>query len=167
MDDEASCAVYGQVVLTGQEAVEAASAYPPMIVGSCFDSSEILAGVYHDLRIAEGARSALLPGDTRPRTIHHGWCVRQDGVVIDSVFAQEIEQDQDLDLAAVQVTYTERVVTEAHHSRPKGQLRDEIRRRANLERPPLRTKRLRQKFAEQQRDAWCEAVRQTGPVRGA
>jgi hypothetical protein len=43
-------------ILTGQQVIEAASAYPSMIVTMCYDSAEILAGVYQELRIAEGKR---------------------------------------------------------------------------------------------------------------
>jgi hypothetical protein len=146
-------------ILTGQEVIEAASAYPPMIVTMCYDSAEILAGIYQELRIAEGARSSVLPGVTEPRTIEHGWCVKPDGTIIDSVFSLEIASDPSLDPASVQVTYSEHVTDSAQHTRPKGQLRDRIRYMANRARPPLRGPRQRWKFAEQQRDAWVAAAK--------
>jgi hypothetical protein len=146
------------MILTGQEVIEAASAYPSMLVTMCYDSAEILSGVYQELRIAEGTRSSLLPGLIEPRTIEHGWCVKPDGTIIDPVFSLEIASDPDLDRASVQVTYSEYVTHGVQHSRPAGQLRDEIRRRANRAKPPLRRPSQRWKFAEEQRDAWVAAA---------
>jgi len=148
----------GPTTLTGQEVIDAASAYPPMIVTMCYDSAEILAGSYPELRIAEGTRSSLLPGVTDPRTVEHGWCVKQDGTIIDPVFSLEIARQPDLDPASVEVTYTEHVTHETQHTRPAGQLRDRIRYMANRARPPLRKPSQRWKFAEAQRDAWVAAA---------
>lgn len=152
-------------ILTGQEVIESASAYPPMIVTMCYDSAEILAGVYQELRIAEGTRSSELPGATEPRMIEHGWCVKPDGTIIDPVFSLEIVSDPDLDPASVQVIYSEHATHSVPHSRPAGQLRDEIRRRANRAKPLLRKPSQRWKFAEQQRDAWIDAADQAARSR--
>jgi hypothetical protein len=146
--------------LTGQQIIDAASTYPPMIVGNCYDSAEILAGVYSELRIVEGARAAIWPGISAPRTIEHGWCVDADGTVIDAVFTAEVEKDAELDLDAVSVTYTETRATDVTHSRIAGKLRDEVRRRAASTRPALRTKNLRWAFAEEQRDLFLKATRE-------
>lgn len=158
MKDENVAGVDKPVVLTGQEVIDAASDYPPMIVSMCYDSAEILAGVYSELRFAEGTRAAELPGVAEPRRIEHGWCVKQDGTIIDPVFTQELANDPGLDPAAVRVTYTEHVPQGVSHPRPAGVLRDEIRRRALAERPPLVSARRRWKFAEKQRDAWVAAA---------
>jgi hypothetical protein len=148
------------VVLTGQEIIDAASEYPPMIVSMCYDSAEILAGVYSELRIAEGTRSADLPGVAELRRIDHGWCVKQDGTIVDSVFSQELANDDpELDPATIRVTYTEQVLKNVPHSRQPGVLRDEIRQRARAERPPLVSARRRWKFTEKQRDKWVAAAK--------
>jgi hypothetical protein len=152
-------------VLTGQEIIEAASAYPPMIMTMCYDSAEILVGVYQELRIAEGTRSSVPLGVTEPRTIAHGWCVKPDGTIIDPVFSQEIASDPDLDPNTVRVTYSEHVTHDAQHCRPAGQLRDQVRHRANRARPPLRRPSQRWKFAEEQRDAWVAAANQAAGRR--
>jgi hypothetical protein len=145
------------IVLTGQEVIDAASEYPPMIVAMCYDSAEILAGVYSELRIAEGTRSADWPDISVPRRVEHGWCVRrEDGFIIDSVFAQEIAHEQ-VDPQTIQVTYIEHAVL--LQSRPVGQLRDAIRTRAMAARPPLVSRRRRWRFTEQQRDAFVVAAR--------
>jgi hypothetical protein len=146
-----------RVVLSGQQVIDAASDYPPMIVGMCYDSAEILAGVYSELRIAEGTRSAELPS-AGARLTEHGWCVKQDGSIIDPVFAQELENDPELDPAAIRVTYTEEALQHVAHTRPPGVLRDEIRRRAGEERPPLVSASRRWKFAERQRDMFTSAA---------
>jgi hypothetical protein len=151
--------------LTGQEVIDAASAYPSMIVTMCYDSAEILAGIYPELRMAEGTRSSLLPGATAPRTIEHGWCVKQDGTIIDAVFSQEITREPHIDPTSVQVTYIEHVTNGTQHSRPAGHLRDQIRHRANRARPALRKPSQRWKFAEEQRDTWVTAANQAARRR--
>jgi hypothetical protein len=146
------------VVLSGRQVINAAADYPPMIVGMCYDSAEILAGVFSELRTAEGTRNSELPGATE-RVIEHGWCVKQDGTIIDSVFAQELENEPGLDLASIRVTYTEEALRHVAHTRSSGVLRDEIRRRARAERPPLVSANRRWKFAERQRDLFSAATR--------
>jgi hypothetical protein len=142
------------VALNGQQIIHAASYYPPMIVGFCYDSAEILAGVYHELRTADGIRSAELPGDEEPREIEHGWCVKQDGTIIDAVFAEELMNDPDP--AAVRVTYSEIPLSSPSRSGRPGALRDAIKKIASEERPPLISKNRKRKFAEKQRDMFRE-----------
>jgi hypothetical protein len=152
-----------RVVLSGQQVIDAASEYPPMIVGMCYDSAEILAGVYSELRIKEGIRSAKIPG-TDARVIEHGWCAKQDDTIIDSVFAQELDNDPKLDPATIQVTYIEATPEHVVHTRQLGVLRNEIRRRVRQEGPPLVSASRRWRFAEKQRDLFIEAVRRTSSV---
>jgi hypothetical protein len=148
-----------RVTFTGQAVLDAASYYPPMIIGHCYDSAEILAGVYSELRTADGIRLAKLPGDEKQRRIEHGWCVKQDGTIVDAVFAEEIMNDPELDPAAITVTYIELIQSQATGSGRLGVLRDEIRRRAREATPPLVSPQRRWKFAEKERDKfqrWLE-----------
>ena len=153
------------VIMTGQEVIEAASDYPPMIVTMCYDSAEILAGVYTELRIAEGTRSAELPDVSVPRQVDHCWCVKRDGTIIDPVFSQEIASDLELDAADVQVTYAERPLGHVPHLRAPGVLLAEIRRRARAEKPPLVSGRRRWKFVEKQRDLLVAAADRAAVAR--
>lgn len=149
----------GRMTLTGQAILDAASQYPPMIVGHCYDSAEILAGVYDELRTAYGIRLALLPGDKKPRRIEHGWCVKQDGTIIDAVFAEEVMNDPKLDPTTISVTYVELTELDAPGFGEPGVLRDEIRKRARKATPPLISQQRRWKFAEKERDKfrrWLE-----------
>jgi len=141
-----------QKVLTGQEVIDFASEYPPMIVSFCYDSAEILAGVYHELRTAEGTRSSIIPGIDEPRLIEHGWCVRRDGRIVDSVFTEELSGEPEWNPAAIVVTYTEGTLSANARGGQPGALRKEIWRRARDERPPLLSAQQRWVFAEMQRD---------------
>ena len=147
MKDEYVPSERRRVVLSGQQLTDAASGYPPMIVSMRYDSAEILAGVYSELRIKEGMRSAKIPG-VDERVISHVWCEKQDGTIIDSVFAQELENDPKLDPATIQITYIEATPEHVAHTRQPGVLRDEIRRRVRQERPPIVSASRRWKFAE-------------------
>src|ERR1700743_3604009 len=101
MKDRIASTGVSRTTLTGQQVLEAASEYPPMLVSFCYDSTEILSGVYEELRTAEGIRFAELPGVDKPRRIEHGWCVKSDGTIIDAVFAEELQNDPELDPAAI------------------------------------------------------------------
>jgi hypothetical protein len=149
-----------RVVLSGQQVIDAASEYLPMIAGMCYDSAEILAGVYSELQIKEGTRSAKIP-EADARVIGHGWCAKKDGTIIDPAFAQELENDPKLDPAVIQITYIEATAEHVAHTRQLGVLRDEIRRRVRRERPPLVSASRRWRFAEKQRDLFIAAVRRT------
>ncbi len=155
-NDEALESVEAQM-LTGQKVIEAASSYPPMILTMCYAFSEILVGVYPELRFTEGTRSASWPGINNPRQIAHSWCVKVDGTIIDSVFSQEVAQDPDLDPAVIQVTYVEHEVQNVPHSLSPGVLRATVQRRARAVRPRLRTAQQRWEFAELQREEWIDA----------
>lgn len=151
----------GRTTLTGQQVLEAASEYPSMLVSFCYDSADILSGVYGELRTAEGIRLAELPGVDKTRRIEHGWCVKQDGTIIDAVFAEELKSDPELDPAAIRVTYVELGFLGADRSGQPGALREEVRRRARQANPLLVSAQRRWKFAEKERDkfrSWLEAT---------
>lgn len=157
----------GRATLTGQQVLEAASEYPSMLVRFCYDSAEILSGVYGELRTAEGIRLAELPGVDKPRRIEHGWCVKQDGTIIDAVFAEELKSDPELDPTAIRITYIELGFLGINRSGRPGALREEVRRRARQARPPLVSARRRWEFAERERDkfrSWLEATGHVKPL---
>jgi hypothetical protein len=162
MAEESVSGEDGRATLTGQEILNAASHYPPMIVGHCYDSAEILAGVYSELRTADGIRMAKLPGHEKQLRIEHGWCVKQDGTIIDPVFAEELMNDPELDPAAITVTYIELTQSQSIGSGRPGVLRNEIQRRARQASPPLVSSQRRWRFAEKERDKFQRWLEQMG-----